>query len=363
VSDELTTPIHYTEPYLDAHGKGFMISLATQMRTPTDGGDLFKGAVGSDVSIGMLQDMIDKIKSGKTGQAHLIDNTNDAGNSTHAALGGMVIASPQWDPWAASAELFWSTYIAICPLTDNTRLSQSQWTTILESARDSTEAQSTNINGCFVEYVKIEVGDKFFVLLISTPLTEITYSIDKSRSDIDSAADELFASTAVICVICFAVVFVFIVYVAHEIAGPLSDSARTAGIVASNIGSGDLFQGVDIEKNEKACYGIGEVEILKESFLAMLVDSWNARNVPDDLTNPFKMADDPTAEQILLLESTTTPVPARDTLDPDPRPISLSINTQDGSSFELSNVNRNMTIGQLKKDLIIDKYNSLSGRH
>jgi len=380
--------LHYTEPYVDATGKGFMISIATPMYASEGSAGcatcsanpakdsqantmVLKGVVSTDVSIGMLQAMIDKIKSGKTGQAHLIDyNANANTAAATYQYGGVVVASPQWDPWTAGEQLFYTTDIVICPaVSASTKMSLASWNAIKAATATSTEAKSTKIGGCFVEYLKLEVGqDGAFILLISTPLAEITYSIDQSASEITASANGLFASTAVTCVICFLFILASIAYTAHQIAAPLAKSARIAAIIGSNIGSGDLFEGVDIEQEAegKSCQDIGEVEVLKESFFAMLVDSWNHRNVANDLENPFNIngptgTGEPTPAQVYLLEQTTMPVPVRDSIDVDPYPINISCEIEGGATIELTGVNRHHTIGGMKDKYLIDNCKSAWG--
>jgi hypothetical protein len=357
--------IHVTNPYVDAFGKGLLMSLCT----PVYAGVAFKGVAGSDLVVAMVQSLVEKIKSGKTGQAHLFSISGSG------ASDGVVLASPQWQAWGATTLIKYSQ-IVLCPSVSSTAtFSDSIW---LQLKSGGNAVGNFEAGGCFLDYQRItpqsqtaEAGSTHrFVIVISTPLSEVMQAVDKNKDEVNSSALALFGTSSLICAGCWGFIVCMVIMIAIALASPLKGCEAEAMKIASNIGKDDLFESVDIEQNHvtKSFFNnIGEVSFFQVSFMSMLVDLFNKRiSVSQDVLNPLSYQCESGAEERLfaipgytkLLEY-SRPIPHGASTEIDKQPLTLNFRSNFCEDIIVDHINRNDTIHRVIQAHVLPKFRHL----
>lgn len=188
--------------------------------------------------------------------------------------------------------------VMLCPQGSNYNFTAALWSTI-----SSTNSSNTQDNDCYLEWLQILNGR--FVIVVATPVSEITQSIDENKGEINSSAASLFVTVLIISLICWLVISCLSFVLANQVAHPLRQCCASAAKIASNIGSVSLFDGVDVDpghqrKKEEGgipvvdnicdllgSNTIGEVASLKNTFFWMLVEAVHVRHIAVTVYNPF----------------------------------------------------------------------------
>jgi len=207
------------------------------------------------------------------------------------------MASPQWNP-STRLELISYWDIVICPTVSSTKkMSADTWNNV----KNGDASGSFSSDGCAITYLRIVENN--YIVVIATPLSEITQPVDKNKDAIDSAVMDLFTTIVTIILISLFLISILVYLIATIIGTELKKVDAMAKNMASNIGSEDLFEGIDLEaENEATCAYMAEIAMLKFSFLSMLTTLWNLRadmGKPPSIDNPLHEDADNTPEVLL----------------------------------------------------------------
>ena len=319
-------PMSLTEPYLDAFGRGYMITISTPVAGPNG---VEVGVAGAEILVSSLQDIITTIRSRETGEAHFLYKAT-----------GAVVASRQlptnsrditFIPLIDSLTLPGSNdctgrpckFSDLADTNGGTATPHGLLTNDPELARSSSGSMYKWANGEQYQLVWQEMWSGRFLMLTCTRMDEITAPIETQVSKIRSQSAAIYAFVIVICGSCLGLMIIMCSILSFKLSAPVKSTVKQSNQIVSNIG-GDLFEGIKTQgrregekptwsQGESALAGIlvqtpGEVAALRGEFLKMLFMLNRKRVRGTQPKSPFRGQQGnsaPPSAQQMLHEGTT----------------------------------------------------------
>lgn len=207
-----------------------------------DGGLI--GVVSFDLYLPSVQHITKRIRTRKTGEAHLFNLES-----------GALISSPQWQARPEDQ----ATNLAELSVGQQSFGSEN----IDRMRRDPSGA--VIFDQSLVVHTHL-LGGRFGVV-IETPQEEIVAALEQELEQIDEDTESAAIVSIAVCGGCVVMVLFFIFVLARSIVPQLTATEREAKRIVQNLG-GDLFAGVDLGGSGKP--GLGEVRLLRNGFCNML---------------------------------------------------------------------------------------------
>ncbi len=264
----------YTDPYLDAWGKGWMISITKVVRKDTDGAVI--GVASSDMLISDIQNNI------------LSLNFLDSGFAALFQEDGLVVAHPEWladenDPTMLTYEDLKSPII-----------SEKLWEDILDADEETITLEyvdDENDSDWVISASSVLNGKYRIVMFV--PREEIVAPIEEIKEEIKTKFNALILSIFIGSLVVCGVIFGIIIGAVGWIVSPLSAIEKDADKLVSNIGrEQNIFtsvtQATSHEGESHTGYkGVGETKDLRRNFanlMARMDNEYQENNMP---LNPF----------------------------------------------------------------------------
>lgn len=284
-TQDILLPLAHSEPYNDFLTGRWMVTISKAFYYPSssclekglpecaaDVADAnFLGVVGTDMLIDDIRALVGALRLRDTGVAHLFETESS-----------MIVASPSWKALASDSTGMYASEIGIT-------------SELLKEMRAS-EMGSIEKDGKLQVYRQLMNGR--YILVMTTPVTEITAALDANVAEIQSTSSNLILIVS-LSALGFAVLFAFLaVHLASSISKPLQEIERDASLIVGNIG-GDLMAGVEINEHRESSVvqcsancgaDCGEVARLRSSFTCMLEELQEKRRLGFSrslITNPF----------------------------------------------------------------------------
>jgi len=238
-----------TDPYQDAAGKGWMISIARTVHNVET--DTIVGVSSSDMLISTLKTNIDNVKFLTSGKATLLQ-TN-----------GVVVADRDWAANNNDPTLFTYESLSTPPVTSDlwSKIRSGSGTVDYQTDNDGTPRQYLvsykPLTGTYMQN---------YIMVVFVPKDEISAPIDQVSKEMDRVSEQFTWVSLTIFGIVLVVVMSSVLILTNSIVKPLSQMARDSQQITDNLGKADLFEGVF----ERQSTGLGEAEGLQTGFIGMI---------------------------------------------------------------------------------------------
>lgn len=211
--------VSVTDPYLDAFGLGWMITMSFKVMDMS--GNII-GVVGIDMLIATIQNNILNFQLDNS-KSYLIQE-ND-----------IVLSAPEWTPSITSGTLFTVNDITETPVPE-------VWNMIKQSVSGSTE-----INGYIVIYKNVQFGDQSYFYVTAVPKDTALQVVYEHQSSLENDVNELIVLEVFLLLgaLLFMLFIMFIVVV--MITKPIMRSTKLADKVGKAVVSGDGLAGLNDE--------------------------------------------------------------------------------------------------------------------
>jgi hypothetical protein len=255
-AEERPDDVIVTDPYLDFNGRGMMISFAKANHN--DSGS-FVGVTSSDYLLGDIQQSIEDANIIEDGKVFLVQ-TN-----------GMVLVDSSNDLTIRDDIMMYSEL--------EPEVSSEMWTTMLE--------QNGTITHGDILYTHMLVIDKY-VLVMAVPTEIVRAPIQVIESQVDSTIMESFVVNLIVTIVFAVIVFFSSQIFISKTVTPISEVTKLSEKIARNIGSSDLFAGIDLTKQVQ---GVGEIQNMQQKYFEMATvvrdDRATAASAPPMMENPY----------------------------------------------------------------------------
>mmetsp|Transcript_2967 Transcript_2967/g.7586 ORF Transcript_2967/g.7586 Transcript_2967/m.7586 type:complete len:1710 (-) Transcript_2967:230-5359(-) len=265
-------PVVMTEPYEDADGKGYLISLAAKMSDPK-GNSL--GVVAIDLLARAVSSMISTIKMRDSGESFL----------WHIPTGNL-IGSQQFTPGVDAPPK-----ISDVKILEGSETTFGQLSMMPCSETDATTRPAPygfpepGPEGSSTEQGVVFVWEKMWggqlCLCMATPVNEIQAPMDDQLDEIAGAVNTLIISSVIILLAVLGVLILMLWFLAYFMAKPLTQMAANTKLVVQNIGgdSKGLSKKLAEEGHPAPSWGdVGEVMELRGRFGGLWHDLAEKRN-------------------------------------------------------------------------------------
>ncbi len=233
----------FTNPYLDALGQGWMISIS---KAVYDDNNNILGVVSGDLTLGTIQDIVLDVNILTTGYATLIQND------------GTVLAHPSW-----TGEDSTTNIREVERDGEQTAIPDLTLVELTSSVSGVTEISK---DGKIYFYAHTPVLEEFslIVILSQDEAFESVRGIGEEISAQQSTAETI---TFVISLMVIIIVLAVGLILANQITKPVDKLSKVARKISSNITGSDIFEGVDIDESLSGDDEVGE---LTRSFTHMV---------------------------------------------------------------------------------------------
>lgn len=246
-------------PYIDAFGKGFLIT-STRVITErpvigyADTGTIL-GVSGSDIVVSDIQAVLDSIQFLDTGKLTLF------------TTGGIVVSDAEWNPDLTTTSIF--TYADLT----NPAVSADQWASIEGVAAGTTETIKSNGYHLFVKHLS-EYGAQYY-LVVFVKTSEILAPSDEIVEDMETNNAVISVTLAVVFAVLFIVVLGVILHLVNGILASFTETERNVDQLLANVGHTErnIAEGMVDIKNANSI----ELQNMQHGMHAMIATLQRAR--------------------------------------------------------------------------------------
>ena len=297
-------PLVLSEPFVDAFGRGYLLSLTAAAIAPQgSSAPSVVGVAGADLLIDDLAELVTTIRTRTSGRAHLF-----------AVSTGAVLDRPLVDGAPSS--------LGSVPLPDRpdetlgSALGSDTLACLRQCGCDGSAlagGQKLVWRGVFTSVAgSLRLGEGVgklapsFCAFTITPEAEVLAPIDDQIGEIRRETLSLFWVVLILCASCGALVLASTMCLSLQMSAPLVAMCKSSEQVVKNIGSEDLFEGVSLDDKgagggcarirpatawpsnpvvAACCDEVGEVGALRGRFVGMLGEVLARRAVPTSSAN------------------------------------------------------------------------------
>lgn len=254
----ITGNVSITDPYLDAFGLGWMVTMSFKV---VDISGSLMGVVGIDL-------LIDTI------QTNILNFQLDDSKSYLIQENDVVLSAPEWTPTLASGTLFMVTNITETPI-------PSVWDSIKANKNGNTEA-----GDYIIIYKNVHFGDQSYYYVTAVPQSTALKSVLDHQSSLEDDIDELILLDVFLLLGAMGFVLIVILISVHLITRPIERAKRLANDVGNAVVSGNGLQGLNAELTSamRTGNGGGESSSMYHSMASAFSSMANQSNtmmVPD----------------------------------------------------------------------------------
>lgn len=211
-----TTGLAISDPYLDAFGLGWMITISLET---FDFQGQFIGVVGADMLISTIGLNLNNFQV-KDSQTHLIQSSN-----------GIVVSSPQWIPNLGDSQNFFYTNIDNPPLVN-------RWNQIKSSSQVGI-TKDLSFSGYVNIFTSIIIGDRTYILISTITEKSITEIVTKNEASLKEDYTTLIGIDVMISIIAIILIILLTWVFAHRATVPIRMTQRIFNKETSSVGCGD----------------------------------------------------------------------------------------------------------------------------
>ncbi|VBB17673.1 hypothetical protein YASMINEVIRUS_136 [Yasminevirus sp. GU-2018] len=258
------TEVIYTSPYVDAHGRGVTITMATVIN---DQNGQFVGVVGGDMSIKTINENVKGIKFFTTGKLILFDSS------------GKVISGNYQDGENSDTAVD-KTYKDVTPT-----ISDDVWSSIVNVDVDNTSVVSdgtTSDADVVMIATRLPNADGKYYLVAFLSKSEIYAPIDKVAKNLTSTMNMQIGVIVGVSIGIAILVILLVLWMGSRLTTPLVKIGQMASQMVDNLGGDDITEGV-VQIDIKEGFGREQYELNKNmNAMVSTIQEWREEGTAED---------------------------------------------------------------------------------